>query len=42
MIYSERALKTFSGEHKNKIGREEIKMKQLEEKLKSRDSLTQK
>jgi len=35
----EGALKIFSGEHKNKINKEEAKIKQLETKLKDRDSL---
>lgn len=35
----EGALKTFSGEHSNKINKESIKIKQLEAKLRDRDSL---
>ena len=35
----EGAIKTFSGEHSNKINKEAIKIKQLESKLKDRDSL---
>lgn len=33
------ALKTFSGQHSNKINKEAIRVKKLEEKLKERDSL---
>lgn len=35
----EGALKTFSGEHKGKSNKESLKVRQLESKLKDRDSL---